>query len=152
MYELRSDLCLSRMGRGNFCGRRPPRLGVADTGMGKAEGWKSPLSPGDLRSQELGCELLKEHERPGGKKLHTFLVVPSSATKGGRRRSYHQIQEFCITFKNTLRNQVLLLRGMLSWHVKSSSIEFLAKNKTNQTKTHYKQKKLIISLVFSGKP
>lgn len=62
------------MGRGNLHGKWPPRLGLANTGMGKAEGWKSPLSPGDLRSQELGRELLKEHESPGEKELHTFLV------------------------------------------------------------------------------
>lgn len=62
------------MGKGNLHGKWPPHLGLANTGMEKATGWKSPFSPGDLRSQELGCELLKEHESPGEKELHTFLV------------------------------------------------------------------------------
>lgn len=40
-------------------------------------GWerqRAGKAPSHLRSQELGRELLKEHESPGEKELHTFLV------------------------------------------------------------------------------
>lgn len=48
---------------------------------------KAPSHPGDLRSQGLGWELLKEHESLQGKKLNTFLFVSKLASKGDVRRS-----------------------------------------------------------------
>ena len=56
--------------------------------MGKTEGWKSPISPGDRRSKELGWELLKERESLQGKKFNTFCFASKLAGKGGIRRSY----------------------------------------------------------------
>lgn len=114
-------------------GKGPPRLGLANAGMGKAEGWKSPLSSTKSRTWAWAPERAWKSWRKGAPYLPG---IPNSAIKGSRRRSYHQIQEFGIAFKNSWEtmcscldvccpDMYAVLTSMLSWHVKLSAIEYL---------------------------